>query len=275
MSESRYSPLESKTNGSAACPDFEDLSRFVDGELDAEAAAHIGTHVSRCAWCSGLANMIQAWFDAAAASADEVDPGAACGTTEMLLGYLTTGLSENERRSIDTHVRGCDQCVRTLTLLQRRLLSAEEIKTPVPAALTERATAAATVGGRQAKPAAGLAEAWSALSSVGRRLSAHIRLPALVPAAVAAGALLVVAGEQSWLKPAPVKELTRAVPPIQRTLRVTATQAFVHAQPSSRTAVLATFERGATVSVASLEKDWYKISLPSGAEGWIERRAFE
>jgi hypothetical protein len=274
MTDSRYGIPQSKTDRTAACPDFEDLSRFVDGEVDGERAAHIASHVTHCAWCSGLATMIRAYFEAAAASADATAGGSSCGTTEMLVSYLTTGLSDAERHSIDSHVRGCDQCIRTLTLLQRRLLSAEEVPAPVPASVIERATAAATREHRPAKPAAGLAEAWSALSSVGRRLSAHIRLPALVPAAVAAGALLVVAGEHNWMKPEPLKEMTRSVPS-HRTLRITAAEAVVRAQPSTRTEVVATLTRGTPLEVTSLEKDWYRVTLPGGAEGWVERQAFE
>lgn len=271
MTDSRYAIPQSKSDRTAACPDFEDLSRFVDGELDGDRGAHIAAHVGHCAWCSGLATMIRAYFEAAA-SADTASGGAHCGTSEVLVSYLTTGLSESERRSIDTHVRGCDQCIKTLTLLQRRLLSADEIPAPVPLSVLERATAAATPERRQ-KPAAGLAEAWSALSSVGRRLSAHIRLPALVPAAVAAGALLVVAGEHNWTQTEP-KEMTRAVPS-HRTLRVTAQEVIVRAQPSSRTDAVGTLTRGTTIEVTALEKDWYRVTLPSGADGWVEREAFE
>jgi SH3 domain-containing protein/putative zinc finger protein len=273
MNDSRNAVPQTQADRSAACPDFEDLSRFVDGEADGERAAHIRAHVTRCAWCSGLATMIRAYFEAAAASADAVTGESSCGTTEVLVSYLTTGLSDAERHSIDTHVRGCDQCIRTLTLLQRRLLSAEQIPAPVPASVIERAAAAAISERRPAKPAAGLSEAWSALSSVGRRLSVHIRLPALVPAAVAAGALLVVAGEHNWMKPEP-KEMTRAVPS-HRSLRITVPEAVVRAQPSSRTDIVATLSRGTMLEVTSLEKDWYRVTLPSGAEGWVERQAFE
>jgi hypothetical protein len=126
MTDSRHAIPQSKADRTAACPDFEDLSRFVDGEVDGDRAAHIAAHVTHCAWCSGLATMIRAYFEAAAASAGTASGGPSCSTTEVLVSYLTTGLSEAERHSIDTHVRGCDQCIRTLTLLQRRLLSAEE-----------------------------------------------------------------------------------------------------------------------------------------------------
>src|SRR5262249_4395618 len=120
MRDSRYAVPQAKTDHTATCPDFEDLSRFVDGEVDGERAQHIRAHVAHCAWCSGLATMIRAYFEAAAASADAVSGESSCGTTEVLVSYLTTGLSDAERHSIDTHVRGCDQCIRTLTLLQRR-----------------------------------------------------------------------------------------------------------------------------------------------------------
>jgi hypothetical protein len=273
MTYSRHATPQTKSDH-ATCPDFEDLSRFVDGEVDGDRASQIGTHVRHCAWCAGLATMIRAYFEAAAASADSTAGGSSCGSNEMLVSYLTTGLSDAERHSIDTHVRGCDQCIRTLTLLQRRLLSSEEIPAPVPAFLVERATDAATPERAPVKPAAGLAEAWSALSSVGRRLSAHIRLPALVPAAVAAGALLVVAGEHNWMKPEPLKEMSRAVPS-HRALRITAPEAVVRLQPNSRTEVVATLSRGTTIEVTSLEKDWYRVTLPGGAEGWVERQAFE
>ena len=274
MNDTRHAIPQTKADRSAACPDFEDLSRFVDGELDGDRAALMGTHIGHCAWCAGLTTMIRAYFEAAAASIDSTTGESSCGTSEMLVSYLTTGLSDAERHSIDDHVRGCDQCIRTLTLLQRRLLSADEIPAAVPAHLIDRATAAATPGQRPVKAAAGLTEAWSALTSVGRRLSAHIRLPALVPAAVAAGALLVVAGEHNWTQPEAPKEMTRAVPS-HRTLRITAPEAIVRAQPNSRTEVVATLNRGTALEVTSLEKDWYRVTLPGGAEGWVERQAFE
>ena len=151
MTDSRYASPQSKTDRTTACPDFEDLSRFVDGELEGDGGAHIAAHIGHCAWCSGLATMIRAYFEAAAASADSASGESHCGTSEVLVSYLTTGLSESERRSIDTHVRACDQCIKTLTLLQRRLLSAEEIPMPVPAFVVERATAAATADRRPAK----------------------------------------------------------------------------------------------------------------------------
>jgi anti-sigma factor RsiW len=271
MSGSQHPEHEFRKTG---CPDFEDLSRYVDGELEPTRSASIGAHLKQCAWCSGLQNMIEAWFESAAAAADGRAPGATCTTTEMLVGYLTTGLTDAERRSIDGHVRSCDQCVQTLTLLQRRLLSAPEMAVPVPLGVQERARATSQAGIRAAKPAAGLAEAWSALTTVGRRLSAHIRLPALVPAAVAAGALFVVAGQQVWLNQEPARELSRAVP-MDQSLRVTLPQADVRSQPNMHADVVATLSRGTVLQISGEEREWLRVSLDNGKEGWIERRAFE
>ncbi|MFQ5664937.1 MAG: zf-HC2 domain-containing protein [Candidatus Binatia bacterium] len=274
MADARYLISESKSAEVGSCPEFEDLSRFVDGELSPRESADVEVHLKRCAWCSGLTKMISAWFDAAAAASAEERGDARCTTTELLVGYLTTGLTASERRDIDRHVRGCDQCIRTLTLLQRRLLSAPEMAAPVPAAVVERARAASTRDVGHARPAVGLGEAWAALSSVGRRLSAHIKLPVLVPAAVAAAALLVVATEQTWVTPAPQRELTRAVP-MHQTLRVTAQEAIVRNQPSTRTQIVGTLQHGTTIEIAGQERDWYRVTLPDGTEGWVERRAFE
>jgi hypothetical protein len=263
------------TDGSVvACPEFEDLSRYVDGEVDGPRHAEISAHVGHCAWCAGLTKMIRVWFEATAEGAGPTAADHGCSTTEMLVGYLTTGLSDGERARIDGHVRDCDQCIHVLTVLQRRLLGAEVIATPVPVSVMERAQAAATPHARPAATAAGLAEVWSALSSVGHRLSAHIRIPALVPAAVAAGALLVVAGEHGWRQPQEPQELTRAVP-MHQSLRVTAQEALVYAQPSARTATVGNVSRGAVLEIAGLEKDWYRVVLPGGQEGWVARGAFE
>jgi hypothetical protein len=273
MADTRHEIAEG-SSVAAACPEFEDLSRFVDGEVEGTRHAEISAHVSHCAWCAGLTKMIRVWYDSAAETAGATAADHSCSTTEMLVGYLTTGLSDTERDRIDGHVRDCDQCIHALTVLQRRLLGAEEIATPVPASVMERAQAAATPRTRPVAPAAGLAEVWSALSSVGRRLSAHIRVPALVPAAVAAGALLVVAGEHGWRQPEQPQELTRAVP-MRQSLRVTAQEALVYAQPSARTATVGSVSRGAVLEVAGLEKDWYRVVLPDGQEGWVTRGAFE
>lgn len=274
MSDAHYPVRGPESLRKAACPDFEDLSRYIDGEIDPPRRAEIGTHLEHCAWCAGLADMIQAWFESAAAAADGRAPGTTCTTTEMLVGYLTTGLTDAERRSIDSHVRGCDQCVQTLTLLQRRLLSAPEMEMAVPRAVQERARTASQQGVRAPRPAIGLSEAWSTLTTVGRRLSAHIRLPALVPAAVAAGALFVVAGQQVWLNQEPARELSRAVP-IDQTLRVTAPEATVRSQPSSHADIVTTLNRGTVLKVSGEERDWLRVSLSDGKEGWVERRAFE
>jgi Bacterial SH3 domain/Putative zinc-finger len=274
MTDSGYPLRESEPLRKTSCPDFEDLSRFMDGELDETHANEVGAHLQHCAWCSGLGNMIQAWFESAAAAADGRAPGSSCTTTEMLVGYLTTGLTDSERRSIDSHVRGCDQCVQTLTLLQRRLLSAPEMDVAVPAAVQERARAASQAGVRAPKPAIGLAEAWSTLTTVGRRLSTHIRLPVLVPAALAAGALFVVAGQQVWLNQGPPRELSRAVPTNQ-SLRITALEATVRSQPSSHSEIVATLSRGTVLTISGEEREWLHVSLNDGKEGWVERRAFE
>jgi hypothetical protein len=189
---------------------------------------------------------------------------------EWLVAYLTTSLSDTERHGIDTHLHSCDLCVAALSMMQRRLSIAADIPTAVPASVSAR------VAGMTLKPAAESFRphplAW--LSALLDRVSTVIRFPVLVPAAVAAVALLVVVTQSSWMNPLPQQERSRSIN-MREILRVTASEAFVRGEPTVHTAVLATLKRGARVEVVGEEGEWYQVVLPDGKEGWMERNAFE
>src|SRR5262249_26580677 len=137
-SDPRYGMPQVQPQQTDGCPDFEDLSRYVDGELDDDRSAHVRLHSLECARCTGLVSMIGTWFDTAAAPSDTGFGGSTCASMESLVGYLTAGLSATESQSVDTHVRTCDECIRTLTLLQSRLAWSAEMDVAVPAVVLAR-----------------------------------------------------------------------------------------------------------------------------------------
>ena len=84
----------------------------------------------------------------------------------------------------------------------------------------------------------------------------------------------MVAGQQVWLNQEPARELSRAVP-MDQSLRVTLPHADVRSQPSTHADIVATLSRGTVLQISGEEREWLRVSLDNGKEGWIERRAFE
>lgn len=262
---------EARMSEKSTCPDFEDLSRYVDGELDEARHADVQAHATECAQCARILTTVGTWLDATTAPSDAAFGGSPCASMELLVGYMTNGLAETDRLGVDSHVRACDECIRTLTLLHSRLSCASEMDAAVPAAVLERVAAVLPV--RQANPM--VYADWSeALAAVGGRLTDALKLPVLIPAAVAAGALLVVAEQQMLVNPSPLKEMSRSAP-VQQSLRVTALEAAIHTQPSSHADVVATVTRGTVLTIGSQEREWYRVALSDGREGWVERHAFD
>jgi uncharacterized protein YgiM (DUF1202 family) len=107
------------------------------------------------------------------------------------------------------------------------------------------------------------------------RLRGLLRVPVLVPAALAAGALLTVALQPGSMERPDSGELNRAVAPDSVRMRVTAVEATVRSRPSMQSETVATVHRGTIVEVAGGERDWYEVRLDSGPKGWVEREAFE
>lgn len=193
---------------------------------------------------------------------------------EWLVAYLTAGLSDDERRGLDTHLQGCDRCVGSLSTMQHRLGMAAEVGVPVPRAVFGR------VAGLAAPAASSSPRLPAPLSALLDRVLSVLRLPVLVPVAVAATALVVLVSQWDTTRPAPQRERSRAVN-IEQTLPVTVPEAEVWPQPSrarqgtAAGRVIATMKRGTRVAVIGEKGDWYRIALPDGRMGWMERTAFE
>jgi hypothetical protein len=108
-----------------------------------------------------------------------------------------------------------------------------------------------------------------------RRLRQRMRLPILVPAALAAGALLMVATRPPTTEQSGQGERSRAVAPDAVKLRVTAVEATVRSRPSMQSEVVATVHRGTVAEITGEERDWYEVRIDGGHPGWVEREAFE
>lgn len=208
-------------------------------------------HTTSCPAVESLIAHLTACLDGTYGAPSTDDPGA--------------GLTTAARAAIDDHLRACDRCVETLAAAHERLRIASEIPAPLPVAVRERAEAAIR---------APLPNAWSAAWAwISTRLEGLLKLPVLIPVAVSAGVLLVVA-TQTWMAPSLPHESTRAVR-LPQTVRVTAREAVVRAQPSLRAEALATLAHGDVVEVGDEDRDWYRITAPNGVGGWVERRAFQ
>ena len=128
---------------SATCPNPELLSRLVDGDFEGvgpEVEADVRGHVETCGRCQGelsglerAAGLLRGKTrkDAPSAGRASMDE---CLTQAELLSVLEPVPSSR----VESHLEGCDSCLREATALLRTREAAERVAVPVPAALAER-----------------------------------------------------------------------------------------------------------------------------------------
>jgi hypothetical protein len=252
------------------------LSCYADGELDAALAAAVAAHVDSCAHCGTLAVRLREGLTPDDARRDGGIGGSGCADEEHLVVYAAGGMNGTDRGALRAHLDGCDACIRALTALHRRLSVAAVVDSPVPMNVQHRARLAFEANLPDAAPA-GEAPAYAQPRGVAflDRLRGFLRVPVLVPAAMAAGALLMVALQPGSTGRGGSGELSRAIAPDTVRLRITAVEATVHSRPSMQSQSVATVRRGAVVEVAGEERGWYEVRLDGGRQGWVEREAFE
>jgi anti-sigma factor RsiW len=236
----------------------------------------MAAHVEGCSHCGTLTARLREGLTPDDARRDGGIGGSGCVSEERLIVYAAGGLDGSERAALLSHLDGCDACISGLVMLHRRLALAPVIETPIPAGIQQRAQAALEAGLRELAPAAERPlpvepRAVPLLSRV-REL---LRAPVLVPAALAAGALFMVAVQPGAHDQAGSGDRNRAIAPDTVKLRVTAIEATVRSRPSMQSETVATVSRGATVEVNGEERDWYQVRLDGGRQGWVEREAFE
>jgi anti-sigma factor RsiW len=260
---------------SGDCPDFELLSRFADSEV--ADTGDLEKHLAGCARCASLAARLQdgLGFDDSARSGGI--GGSGCANEESLILYLMEDLPALERSAVDGHLRACDACVSSLTLVRRRITLDDSVAVAVPRELRERAWRGieSALGAEPVarRPVPGDSESWR--SGLGRRVADFFRLPVLVPVGVAVGAIIMVGIQESGFLTPPATELSRSVAREQQ-LRVSAPSAVVRSSPDASAEVLATVERGTALRVVDAEhRDWYRVLLPGDKEGWVEGSAFK
>lgn len=188
--------------------------------------------------------------------------------SEVAEGWPRAGVTDAEMQALSTHVAGCDRCVEDLRTASRRLALTAEMALPVPAEVVARA---GSLTGPQAETVAADRTGW--LSDLREWMAAAIRMPVLVPAALAALALIVVV-PRLQTTPAPQEELSRAVE-LRQAARVTADSVAIRAGRSTDATVIETLVRGDRAILTAEEDGWYRVALADGAEGWVERSAFE
>ncbi|MGH7786882.1 MAG: SH3 domain-containing protein, partial [Candidatus Binatia bacterium] len=196
---------------------------------------------------------------------------------EHLVLYASDGLDGAERAATEAHVVGCDACLLSVVRVRRRLAVAGDFAAAIPPAVQHRAGLALERGLRELERESGSAEVRVAQHHhVGllERLSSWLRVPVLVPAAVAAGALLALVSLQQPTDPT-AGERSRAVAPASATLRVRAVEAAVYSRPSMQSQIIATVKRDTRLEVAGEERGWYEVRLEGGSAGWVAQEAFE
>jgi anti-sigma factor RsiW len=258
----------------SACPDFESLSCYADDEVDSATAALLREHVGACSHCATLAVRLREGLAAGDAGRDGGIGGSGCVGEEHLVVYATGGLSGSERAALHGHLASCDACIEALALLHRRLSLAASIATPVPTGVQHRARLALEAGA-MAPPAEAVAYTAPRPIPLLERLRGLLRVPVLVPVAVAAGALFMIAIQPGLVGRGVEGERSRAIVPDTVKLRVNAAEATVRGRPSMHSEVVATVQRGTTLEVAGEERGWYEVRLEGGRPGWVEREAFE
>lgn len=263
--------MQVETTKETNCPDFEDLSCFIDEELEPDRLGFVRDHVGVCGRCSGLTERLRQGFGEAGAGMDAGIGGGRCADEEGLILYLTRGLSETERVAVEAHLSRCDSCVYGVSLLHKRLRIEASVDQRVPAALRAKVRDLIEAGSRDLAEEPPLPMVhW--IHRVRDGLDRFLRLPVLVPAAVAAGAILVI-GVQSD-NAGPASSGIRAVQQVS-TMRVTASRVFVRELPRATGQVVAELTAGEQVRVASEDRDWYRVILSDERSGWVEREAFE
>ena len=127
------------------CYKEEEISRYLDGELDLREASLIEEHLKSCPECKAHARRIQDtgivlkayWQKAVAPS---LAKGPDCPEEGVLLAFADGSIrGEDERKEIASHLAGCDSCGRIVAEVSRAVdlasAAAEVTPSPVPARL--------------------------------------------------------------------------------------------------------------------------------------------
>jgi anti-sigma factor RsiW len=195
---------------------------------------------------------------------------------ELLVGYLSGTLDDRERIEVEAHLRSCDDCMRTLPMMQHHLSIINELAVPIPETVRQQAVPAPESAPAPrpltCEPRSPVRSVRPWFASLIEWVSAALRPMVLVPVAIAALALFVVVNREAWFSPAP-GELTRSTQLHQR-LRVTAPEAMLRAQPSQKEQAIAVLKRGTDVEIVGSRGEWLQVHV-EGKEGWVERRAFD
>ena len=106
-------------------------------------------------------------------------------------------------------------------------------------------------------------------------LPAYLRLPVLLPATFAAGAVFFIAVNATNVALRVRLDQTRGASAFTPNRRVTTADVLLRSDPRDTAAVVARVARGVAVEVQAEEREWLLVSLSTGEQGWMPRRAFE
>jgi len=188
-----------------------------------------------------------------------------CPNEEELAAYLGGLVSASRQQAIDAHIECCDPCLQSLIAAARRWQHESELELEVPALVQARVAISPQ---RPAPPAA------SEESSSPRRRRRLSRLPLpprswWIGGALAASMVLVAFPLwQALLVPGVHERATRSLE-LSSDVRIGAARVDVLAAPHPRASVVATLHRGDLVRLGGQDRDWYRVELADGKQGWI------
>ena len=239
------------------CPGFEELSQFVDGEVEPSRRDEIRMHRLDCVRCAELIDRLSRSIDFPGGALTATERGATCLAPEAAVAYLLEPAGAGTD-AIEAHLRQCSSCVEQVALIHRRLRRSSLLSDASAGPRSAPQSGAVQVGGSP---------------RLRRAVTRLTRLPVLMPTALAAGALLTVAVHSLWFGP-PAGDRMRSLPR-RHTVEVAAADVPLRSRPDAGAEVVALLNRGAVLEVRGEEPRWYRVVLEDGREGWIERHVCE
>jgi anti-sigma factor RsiW len=162
-----------------ACPEHEDLVKFLHGELSEDEAGIIEKHLAKCLRCSVLAIDLS-MAGGALQSAGRGARARGCPPRDVLETYLAGTIDERRRAKLDKHISVCDACLAELATLHEEKLQ-KSTRAGLSAGAIQKLYDMKPEGGGAAAPrSGGIAARWRAVKPIYRIAAASAAVLVIV-----------------------------------------------------------------------------------------------